>query len=103
MNGGHVHWHVCVTGHAQSLASWKSGSCRLHSGGVTQGPFVPLVHLPNLCGPAPHPHTPRSADPSPTHPSERKITGSFYRSAEATSENNYCFNYLLSPYKTGRL
>ena len=42
-------------------------------------------------------------DPSPTHPSERKITGSFYRSAEATSENNYCFNYLLSPYKTGRL
>ena len=72
-------------------------------GGVTQGPFVPLVHLPNLCGPAPHPHTPRSADPSPTHPSERKITGSFYRSAEATSENYYCFNYLLSPYKTGRL
>lgn len=33
MNRGHVHWRVCVTRHTQSLAKWKSASCRLHSGG----------------------------------------------------------------------
>lgn len=53
-----VHWHVCVTGCAQSLVNWKSGSFRPRSVGVTQEalrhPSVP----PKLlwpCTPPPHP------------------------------------------------
>lgn len=92
----------CMRGRAGRFAERDSRFCRRLSVMTTleslPHPSVP----PKLLWPCASLLYPRS-DPSPTDPSERKITGSFYRSAEATSENNYCFNYLLSLYKTGRL